>query len=126
MAEAYLKKYLPAHCQVWSAGVEKHGVNPMAIEVMREDGIDISYHTCNLLEDFEHIQFDYVITVCDHANEKCPLFHKRVQRIHKNFTDPAKATGTKDEIIQSFRIVRNEIKEFCRNFASKMSERQPL
>jgi arsenate reductase len=83
---------------------------------MAEDGIDISGHTSNHVDEYLSIDFDYVITVCDSAKERCPLFSKRSLQFHHNFPDPAKATGTEEEIQQSFRSTRNLIKDYCENF----------
>ena len=85
---------------------------------MLEDGIDISGQTSNHIDEYRNIDFDFVITVCDHAKEKCPYFPSNAQKFHQNFTDPAKATGTDEEVREQFRIVRNEIKEYCRQFAA--------
>jgi arsenate reductase len=92
------------------SGIETHGVNPKAIQVMAEDHIDISHHTSNHVDEHSTIPFDMVITVCDNANEACPFFPGNVKRFHHNFPDPAKATGTPDEIINKFREVRDMIK----------------
>src|SRR6218665_672156 len=102
--------------EVYSAGVETHGVNPKAISIMKEDGIDISNHTSNNIDEYYNIDFDYVITVCDNAKERCPFFPTKAQKFHYNFPDPAKATGTDSEIEEQFRNVRNLIKEYCRTF----------
>lgn len=119
IAEGYLRKFLGDTAEVFSAGIETHGVNPRAIAVMLEDGIDISNHTSDTIEKYTHLQFEYVITVCDAAKEKCPYFPASVQRLHHNFPDPAKATGTEAEIMESFRKVRELIKTFCNKFAEK-------
>ena len=100
-----------------SAGVETHGVNPHAIEIMAEDGIDISGHTSNHVDEYTSI--DFVITVCDNAKERCPILPGKAMTFHHNFPDPAKTTGTREEIFQSFRSTRNLIKDYCRSFASK-------
>lgn len=101
---------------MYSAGVETHGVNPRAVQTMQEDGIDISQHTSNNMDEYRDIDFDFVITVCDNAKERCPFFPSGAQKFHHNFPDPAKATGSEEEIMAQFRSVRNEIKEYCRNF----------
>jgi arsenate reductase len=80
---------------------------------MSEDGIDISAHTSNHVDEYLHIPFDLVLTVCDHASERCPIFPSSAKRIHHNFTDPAKATGSEEEIRAKFAAVRDEIKRFC-------------
>jgi arsenate reductase len=104
---------------VKSAGIETHGVNPYAIRVMLEDGIDLSHHTSNNVEEYQNIPFDYVITVCDHANEVCPVFPSTAKKVHRNFPDPAKAKGTEEEILNEFRKVRAQIKSWCFSFSKE-------
>jgi arsenate reductase len=104
---------------IYSAGVETHGVNPKAILTMLEDGIDISKHTSNNIAEYFEINFDFVITVCDNAKERCPFFPTQARKLHYNFPDPAKATGTDEEIKQEFRAVRKLIKDFCQNFVTE-------
>ena len=116
MAEGYLRHFAGDKAEVCSAGVETHGVNPGAVEVMAEDGIDISGHTSNNIEEYRDIEFDFVITVCDNAKERCPFFPSTATKFHHNFPDPAKATGTKDEIQQQFRDVRRQIKDYSKAF----------
>jgi arsenate reductase len=82
---------------------------------MLEDGIDISAHTSNHVDEYLQIPFDLVLTVCDHASERCPIFPSTAKRIHHNFSDPAKATGSEEEIREAFRRVREEIKLFCKD-----------
>ena len=118
IAEGYLKHFGGEGAEVFSAGIETHGVNPRAVAIMNEDGIDIAGHTSNKIEEYNNINFDYVITVCDNAKENCPFFPSKAKIFHQNFSDPAKAGGTDEEIMNKFREVRNEIKEYCRNFIS--------
>lgn len=118
IAEGYLKHYAKDKAEVYSAGIETHGVNPKAIAVMKEDGIDISHHTSNKVDEYRNINFDFVITVCDNAKEQCPVFPSMAKQFHHNFPDPAKATGAAEEIIQQFRNVRDEIKEFSKKFVA--------
>ena len=113
IAEGYIRYFGGDSVAVYSAGIETHGVNPRAIEIMREDGIDISGHTSNNLNEYLNLDFDVILTVCDHAKEVCPVFPGNALRIHQNFPDPAKATGTEDEIKDAFRIVRDQIRVFC-------------
>lgn len=117
MAEGYLKHFAGDKANIYSAGIETHGVNPKAIETMKEDGIDISQHTSNHVEEYNKIAFDYIITVCDHAREQCPVFPSTAIKLHQNFPDPAKATGNDEEIKQSFRHTRDLIKEYCHHFS---------
>jgi arsenate reductase len=119
MAEGYLRVYAGDNATVKSAGIETHGVNPKAIEIMAEDGVDISDHTSNHVDEYASIDFDFVITVCDHAAERCPVFPGSAMRFHHNFPDPAKVTGSKDEITEAFRTTRNLLKEYCRDFVSQ-------
>ncbi len=119
LAEGYLRHFSNEKAEVWSAGVETHGVNPKAIETMKEDGLDISNHTSNHIDEYRDIDFDYVITVCDNAKERCPYFPTSADKFHYNFPDPAKATGTEEEIKAEFKKVREMIKEYSENFASK-------
>jgi arsenate reductase len=119
LAEGYLRHFAGNKATIYSAGIETHGVNPKAIQVMAEDDIDISHHTSNNVDEYVTVPFDYVITVCDNAKENCPYFPTQAQRFHFNFPDPAKATGTPDEIMNEFRRVRDMIKEYARNFISQ-------
>lgn len=119
MAEGYLRWFAKGNAEVCSAGIEAHGVNPQAIATVAEDGMDISSHTSNNMEEYSHIPFDVVITVCDNANERCPNFPSSAKRFHQNFPDPAKATGTGAEVTLAFREVRDMIKEYCRSFVAQ-------
>ena len=119
MAHGYLQFFAGKSAQIYSAGIETHGVNPKAIEVMAEDHIDISHHTSNNVNEYADIDFDAVITVCDNANEACPFFPSKVERFHQNFPDPAKATGTPDEVMDEFRRVRDMIKVYAANFVNQ-------
>lgn len=118
IAEGYLRHFAGNKASVYSAGVETHGVNPRAIEIMKEDGIDISMQTSTHIIDYVEKEFDFVITVCDHAKEQCPFFPSAAKRFHKNFPDPAKATGTEVEIMKQFRLVREQIKDYSRQFVT--------
>ena len=113
IAHGYLEKFTEGEANVYSAGVETHGVNPRAIKTMMEDGLDISNHTSNNVSEYTGIEFDFIITVCDNAIERCPYIPGNAKRFHYNFPDPAKATGTEEEIMQQFTDVRNTIKEYC-------------
>jgi len=95
-----------------------NGNNPKAIAIMQEDGIDISNHTSNNIDEYYDIDFDFVITVCDNAKERCPFFPTKAKKFHQNFSDPAKAEGSEDEIREEFRKVREEIKTYCKRFIS--------
>jgi arsenate reductase len=116
IAEGYLKYFADGRATIYSAGVETHGVNPRAIAIMEEDGIDLSGHTSNNIDEYYNIEFDYIITVCDNAKERCPYFPSKAQKFHYNFPDPAKAQGTEDEIMSEFRRVRDMIKGYAEDF----------
>ncbi len=119
IAEGYLRHFANGNADVYSAGVETHGVNPKAIAIMQEDGIDISNHTSTNIDEYYDIDFDFVITVCDNAKERCPFFPTKAKKFHHNFSDPAKATGTDEEINEQFREVRQQIKEYCERFIAE-------
>jgi arsenate reductase len=116
MAEGFLRHYSGSKATIYSAGIETHGVNPKAISTMKDIGIDISKHTSNNVDEYAHIDFDFVITVCDNANEACPIFPSKAKKFHHNFPDPAKAIGTEEDINKQFAMVRNLIKDYCRTF----------
>lgn len=124
IAEGYLKYFAKEKAIVYSAGIETHGVNPKAVSAMMADGIDISGHTSNLVEEYKDVNFDYVITVCDNAKENCPYFPTRAQKFHHNFPDPAKARGSEEEISLEFQRVRDQIKEFAQIFVSENLNKQ--
>jgi arsenate reductase len=119
IAEGYLRHYAGENANVYSAGVETHGVNPRAISIMNEVGIDISNHTSNHVDEYANIDFDFIITVCDNAKERCPYFPSMAERFHYNFPDPAKATGSEEEILSEFRRVRLLIADYCKDFVEK-------
>ncbi len=119
IAEGYLRYLTADRAQIFSAGIETHGVNPRAIKIMMEDGIDISKQTSNNVAEYPGIDFDYIITVCDNAKENCPVFPSKAKQFHCNFPDPAKAKGTEQEIQSEFRNVRNQIREYCKSFVEQ-------
>ncbi len=110
MAEAFLRAFAGDRYEVASAGTEKTRVHPLAVKVMAEAGIDISAHTSKTVEVFLPEAWDHVITVCDVANETCPVFPKAANRLHCSFRDPSAATGTEEERVAVFRQVRDQIK----------------
>ncbi|SNC63456.1 protein tyrosine phosphatase [Hymenobacter gelipurpurascens] len=116
LLHGYLEQMLAGRATVYSAGIETHGLNPRAVRVMQEAGLDISHHTSNHVDEYAAVPFDYVLTVCDHANEVCPVFPSSAKRRHHNFPDPAKATGTEEEIMQQFRNVRDQIQAYAQDF----------
>lgn len=116
MAHGYLQQFAGEKATVYSAGVETHGVNPKAIAAMKNDGIDITHHTSNNVLEYKDVDFDFVITVCDNAKERCPYFPSKAKKLHYNFPDPAKATGNEEEIKAEFERVRDLIKDYCESF----------
>lgn len=116
MAEGYLRKFGQEEIEVYSAGIETHGLNPLAVKVMAEDGLDISRHTSNHADEYANIDFDYIITVCDHARENCPYIPGKAIRFHHNFPDPAKASGSEEEILEEFKKVRDMIMQYISDF----------
>ena len=116
LLHGYLAQLLGDRATVYSAGVEVHGLNPRAVRVMAEDGVDIAAHTSNHVDEYAAVPFDYIITVCDHANEVCPVFPSTARKLHHNFPDPAKATGSEEEILAQFRRVREQVKAYAQEF----------
>jgi arsenate reductase len=110
MAEGFLRDLAGDRFEVESAGTEARGVNPLAIRAMAEAGVDLSGHTSKTLDRFLGEPWDYVITVCDSANESCPVFPEARTRLHWSFDDPSAAHGTDDERLAVFRRVRDEIR----------------
>lgn len=119
IAEGYLKYFAGNNARVYSAGIETHGVNPYAIATMKEDGIDISTHTSNNVNEYLTTNFDFVITVCDNARERCPYFLTDAKKFHYNFPDPAKFQGNEEETRVEFGRVREMIKAYCKGFVAQ-------
>ncbi|WP_394747593.1 arsenate reductase ArsC [Spongiimicrobium salis] len=120
MAHGYLNTFQQDKAAIYSAGIETHGLNPGALAIMKEDGIDISHHTSNHVDEYSDIDFDFIITVCDHANENCPYIpSKNAERIHHNFFDPSKVVGTDSEKHAAFLKAREEIKAFFSDFVAQ-------
>jgi arsenate reductase (thioredoxin) len=117
MAEGLLRHDAGDRFEVESAGTKPSTVRPEAIEVMRELGVDISGHHSKSVTEFEGHHFDYVITVCDSAKESCPVFFSAAKRLHHSFEDPAALGGTQEERLALFRRVRDELRDYLRNFA---------
>jgi arsenate reductase len=115
MAEGWARHLKGDVIEAWSAGIETHGLNPNAVRVMAEAGVDISHHSSKHLDDVKDIPFDWVVTVCDNANENCPIFPGKVKRFHISFDDPprlAKNAKSENEALSHYRRVRNDIKDF--------------
>ncbi|RIV73165.1 arsenate reductase ArsC [Flagellimonas aequoris] len=120
MAHGYLNHFQNKLANIYSAGIETHGLNPMAVEIMKEDNVDLSHHTSNHVDEYQGIEWDFIITVCDHAREHCPFIpSKNAIRVHQNFPDPSKVKGTDKEIVEAFRKTRDQIKEFCHDFVKE-------
>ncbi len=124
MAEAFVNHLFPGEIEAYSSGVEPSAINPYAIKVMKDSGIDISLNMVNYPEDFREIDFDYLITLCDHANETCPLFlnRKPIIRLHWGFPDPAIFEGTEEETLQFFGKIRDDIRDKIQNYFQKSNQ----
>ncbi|MCS7202360.1 MAG: arsenate reductase ArsC [Dictyoglomus sp.] len=116
MAEGLMNALYKDKFLAFSAGTDPKGVNPLAIEVMKEIGIDISHHRSKSIEEFRGESFDYVVTVCDSAKEKCPFFPGGKKYIHKGFMDPSSFEGSYEEKLEIFRKVRDEIKKWLEEY----------
>lgn len=128
MAEGWAKKLLAGQVKVYSAGIEKHGLNPNAVKVMQEAGIDISAQQSTKVDELDEKEFDYVITVCGHANENCPFFPAKTAIIHKGFDDPprlAKEAKDEEEALNHYRRVRDEIRDFVNNLPEVLEKSKP-
>ena len=115
MAEGWARHLKGDEIEAYSAGIETHGLNPHAVKVMAEAGVDISSHRSKHLDELSDVSFDYVVTVCDHAHESCPLFPGRTKVVHVGFDDPprlAKEAKTEQEALNCYRRVRDEIRAF--------------
>ncbi|MGS1167967.1 arsenate reductase (thioredoxin) [Enterococcus faecium] len=116
IAEGYGKAILPTdEFEIKSAGIEQHGLNPRAVQVMAEEGIDISTQTSDLIDMDYFNQAALIITLCGDAKDKCPVIPKGIKHVHWDLEDPAKATGTEEEIINKFREIRDDIKSRVAN-----------
>ena len=116
MAEGWARALKNEVVEPSSAGVEIHGLNPRAVHVMKEAGVDISNHRSKHVKEYANTQFDYVVTVCDHARESCPLFPGKTKRVHIGFDDPpflAEHVESEEEKLDCYRKVRDEIKAFA-------------
>ena len=117
MAHGYLNILTKGKANIFSAGIETHGINLGAVSIMKEDGIDISNHTSNNVTEYTEIDFDYILTVCDHANENCPYIpSKNAMRLHRNFFDPSKVIGSDEEKHAAFLKASTEIKDYVKDF----------
>ena len=126
MAEGWARELKGDTIEPFSAGIETHGLNPHAVEVMREVGVDISGHRSSHIDEFDLEKFDYIITVCDHAHESCPLVPPGCRVIHQGFDDPPRlATDLYDEqaILDCYRRVRDQIKKYIQSLPESLSKR---
>jgi arsenate reductase (thioredoxin) len=125
MAEGWARHLRSDTVEAYSAGIEKHGLNQNAVKVMKEVGIDISGHKSKLAAELKDIEFDYVVTVCGHANETCPFFPGKAKVVHVGFDDPpklAKEAKTEEEALGHYRRVRDEIKDFIKNIPENLKK----
>jgi arsenate reductase len=125
MAEGFARALKSASLEAYSAGVEPHGMNPRAIKVMAEASVDISSHSSKHVDSLAHVPFDYVVTVCGHAHESCPLFPGKTKVVHVGFEDPpalAKSAGTEEEALQHYRRVRDEIRAWVMTLPQSLTE----
>jgi arsenate reductase len=118
MAEGLINHDLAGKVQAFSAGIEPTSVHLLAVAVMKEVGIDISGHRSKSLDEFVNEEFDFVITLCDHAAESCPIFFGGVQRIHMGFPNPTAISGSDEERLMAFRKVRDQIRTQLVEFLS--------
>ena len=115
MAEGWARALKSDVMEVWSAGIETHGLNPLAVKAMAAAGVDISGHRSQQLDELEQVDFDFVVTVCDNARESCPLFPGKATVVHHSFPDPpflARNTASEEEALVHFREVRDQIREY--------------
>ena len=125
MAEGWTRALCGDDVEVLSAGVEARGVDPRAIEVMREAGVDISRQTSKTVDRYLDREVDLVVTVCEQAAESCPAFPRAIRLIHHSFVDPARAAGGEDEVLAVFRKTRDEIRDFVRKLPELLPEASP-
>ncbi len=124
MAQGWAKQLLAQKVQPFSAGIETHGLNPRAVQAMARAGVDISTQQSKHLDDLKAIAFDYVITLCDHADQNCPAFGPKAKVIHAGFEDPAKAQGSEAEILAVFGRVCEQIREFIEHLPSYLQKQK--
>jgi len=128
MAEGWGRHLYPDRYEFFSAGIEKHGLNPMAVRVMAEVGVDISTQRAKLLSELDPIAFDYVITVCDDANEQCPFFSGKAIKLHHQFPDPprlARNAASEAEALGHYRTVRDAIQEYLLSLPADLATLRP-
>jgi arsenate reductase len=129
MAEGWARHLKGELLEAYSAGIEKHGMNPHAVKVMAEAGVDLSRHFSKTLEDLKGVTFDYVVTVCGHANEHCPLFPDKTKVVHVGFEDPPKVTKDLpdgEEKLAVYRRVRDQIRAFVETMPGSLKSDHPI
>lgn len=127
MAEGWARHLKAGVIEPYSAGIETHGLNPLAVKVMAEAGVDISGQRSKHVDELKDVAFDYVVTVCGHANEHCPLFAGAAKRIHAGFDDPPRLAATaknEEEALGHYRRVRDEIRRFVEQLPSRLYEQE--
>ncbi len=125
MAEAWARYLLGDKIEPYSAGIETHGLNPNAVKVMAEAGVDMSGHRSKHIAELNNVEFDHVVTVCGHADENCPVFPARTRVVHVGFDDPprlAKDAKSEEESLDCYRRVRDRIRDFVGNSLGKILE----
>jgi len=128
MAEGWGRHLYPDRYEFFSAGIEKHGLNPLAVKVMSEAGVDISGQRSKLLSELAGITFAYVITVCDQANEQCPFFAGKAVKLHREFPDPprlAQGAASEEEALGHYRAVRDAIRNYLTNLPVDLADPRP-
>jgi arsenate reductase len=124
MAEGWARKLASESIEAYSAGIEKHGLNPLAVKVMAEEGVDIAGHRSKTVDELRGVTFDFVVTVCGHARETCPVFPGRAKVVHHGFDDPPKLAGdaaTEEEALVHYRRVRDEIRRFVETLPAALT-----
>lgn len=123
MAEGWVRALKGDEFDVWSAGIEKHGLNPHAVKVMAEAGVDISSHVSKLVGELPQQEYDYIVTVCGHASENCPFFPGSARRVHAGFDDPPKLAEhatSEEEALVHYRRVRDEIRAWAASLPASL------
>ncbi len=129
MAEGWARALKSDSIEAHSAGIEKHGLNPLAVKVMAEEGVDITGHRSKTVDELRDVSFDCVVTVCGHAHESCPVFPGKARVVHHGFDDPpklARDAATEEEALVHYRRVRDEIRRFVETLPGSVLRRQPL
>ena len=127
MAEGWARHLKSNTIEPYSAGIETHGLNPNAVRVMADVGVDISGHRSKHVDELAEVPFDYVVTVCDHAHEHCPLFPGSAKVVHLGFADPprlAKEAATEEEALDAYRRVRDEIRRFIESLPEGLTRKE--